>query len=164
MENRAGHRISWPPKNSPGSSRLLAEAPSHFGEQWIFAGLLADTQVTAIGLRGAAAFQALADASLEVVQSGEVAISRDIVHKKLDRFAAAFETALEFGVGFGECPRFEVGLAKIEAAEPRVQQLVGFTELSDRLAGIALLQGCFAGDQLGVSLGLNLQLSRQAVG
>ena len=84
----------------------LTDAAADFGKQRVFAGLTADGQIGAIRFSKPGTFQPFSNASLIVINDGEIAISRHVVHEKLKGFATAIDTLVELGIGLDKLPGF----------------------------------------------------------
>src|SRR6266478_8194224 len=103
---------------------LLTEAAVDLGKQRIFAGLAADAQIVAVRFREPGALETFPGAPLEVIDGGKIAEGRDIIHEELEGFAAPLDAPVEFSIGIDEVSGSQISSAKLEATDPRVQQVV----------------------------------------
>ena len=101
---------------------LLPRAAAGIGGQGILAGLAAESDVLLVGLGEIGAFQAFANAALEVIHGREIAGGGGFIEEQGQGFAAAFQAAVEFGIGFDKALGLQIGAAEVEAADPGIQR------------------------------------------
>src|SRR6266446_7350127 len=94
----------------------------------------------------------------------KIAKARHVIYEKLRGFTPPLDAAIEFRVRLYVEPSFQIGPAKLEPANPRVQQVVSLSECFDSLAAISLLQGGLSLNDFGIGLRFGFRLGTEAGG
>lgn len=73
----------------------LANAAANVGEQWIFFGFAADSQILTIGLRESRTFEAFTHTSLVIIDRWEISEGGGAVLENLQGFASPLDAAVK---------------------------------------------------------------------
>src|SRR5215472_17100810 len=144
------------------NSFLLAKLPADFRKQRVFRGFAADAQISAVRFRERGGLQSFAYAPLVIIYERKIAVGGHIVGEELQCFAPPFDATVKFRIGLYEHTGLQIGAAKLEPANPGVQQLVGFGECFNRSAAISLLEGRLSLNDFGIGFRLCLRLGSEA--
>src|SRR6266446_5755152 len=94
----------------------------------------------------------------------KIAKARHVIYEKLRGFTPPLDAAIEFRIRLYIEPSFQIGPAKLQPANPRVQQVVSLGECFNSLAAISLLQDGLSLNDFGIGLRFGFRLGAEAGG